>query len=201
MLNSMYIGASGLVTHQSGVDAVSNNLVNMNTAAFKKARVAFRDVYANELSRAERADGEQPSSELLPSGVAVSGTQRIFSEGEYKSTGNVLDWAIRGTGLFEVSLPDGSPAYTRNGQFRVNTEGLLVTADGYPLSQNIEIPEGASELSVERGGCCPGQAAWRKYAAGDRAAGNCTFQQPGRVAAAGRNRLCTHGKFWGGQAG
>ena len=152
MINSMYIGASGLVSHQQGVDTVSNNLVNMNTAAFKKARVSFKDIYSSEISKAERADGDDAAQRMTPSGVAVSGTQRIFSEGEYKSTGNTLDWVIRGTGFFEVLLPDGSSAFTRDGQLHVSPEGLLVTAEGYPLSQNIEIPEGASDLSIDASG-------------------------------------------------
>lgn len=167
MIDSLYIGASGLVSHQNGVDTVANNLVNMNTTAFKKARTSFKDVYANELNKMSESGGSLTGN-VLPSGVAVTGTERVFSEGEYKNTGNALDWAIRGSGFFEVLLPDGSSAFTRAGQFRINDEGVVTTVEGYPLSQNIEIPDGATQLSVDASGVVravlPGDTAQQEIA-------------------------------------
>ncbi|HEX5127727.1 MAG TPA: flagellar basal-body rod protein FlgG [Rhodocyclaceae bacterium] len=161
MIDSLYIGASGLVTHQKDVDTVANNLANLNTVAFKKARVAFHDLYQNEMQGAaastQGADSLSASVPRSPSGVSVGNVERIFSDGELTQTGGALDVAIRGTGFFEVELPDGSSAFTRNGTFQMNTDRQLVTPEGYLLKQQIQIPDATTAITINPSGLVQAQ--------------------------------------------
>jgi flagellar basal-body rod protein FlgG len=142
MIDSLYIAATGMSAQQTNVDVIANNLANVNTTAFKKSRVTFEDLMYRQ------ANYGAPGSSPQGIGAAASGTDKIFTEGEAKRTGEPLNVAIRGRGFFEVTLPDGSYAYTRSGEFSVNQDRLLVNADGHPLSAMIYIPADAEEVII-----------------------------------------------------
>lgn len=150
MLDSMTIAATGMHAEQKQIDTVANNLVNMNTTAFKKSRVEFAALMPQPVTAAPLSGAPQLSYQ----GMGVSGTQALldFSAGNLHQTQAELDFAIEGQGLFEVQRPDGSLAYTRAGTLHLDSEGLLVNADGYPLSAQIQVPSDYEKLLVEADG-------------------------------------------------
>jgi flagellar basal-body rod protein FlgG len=152
MLNSLYIGATGMQAQQLNVDAIANNLANVNTTGYKKSRISFEDL----LYRAASPNGVANSNEALPValglGTFVASNAKSFLGGELKQTESPLDVAIQGNGFFEVVLPDGTSAYTRHGSFRVTSDGMLGTEAGYPLKQQIHIPAEATNIAIEATG-------------------------------------------------
>lgn len=155
MLNSLFISATGMHAEQAQLDTIANNLVNMNTTGFKKSRVSFETLMPQPVAAPTGAMQTQhattPASYL---GMGVSGTEAVldFSNGGLKQTQAELDFAIQGNGLFEVQLPDGSFAYSRNGSFHLNDDRYLVNADGYPLAGMLQIPSDMKQLSVDPNG-------------------------------------------------
>ncbi|MGI9280212.1 MAG: flagellar basal-body rod protein FlgG [Endozoicomonas sp.] len=152
---SLWISKTGLSAQDKQMAVISNNLANVSTIGFKRDRVSFEDLFYH----VERQPGalsdqqnELPSGLQLGSGVRITGTQKIFTPGSYQTTNQSLDMAIVGNGFFRVLMPDGSPAYTRNGQFHLNTEGTMVTAAGLPLEPEITVPNGAQNLTISRDG-------------------------------------------------
>lgn len=149
MMNSLYIGATGMQAQQQNVNTIANNLANVNTTGFKKNRVGFSDAFY----KTQAAGSVDPNSANAPvltgMGTLVSTTAKSFTPGEIKQTNRALDLAIRGNGFLEVQLPDGSTAYTRHGAMQVNKEGLLGTAEGYALKQQIQIPVEALEVVID----------------------------------------------------
>lgn len=152
MIDSLYIGATGMLAQQANVDMISNNLANVNTAGFKRGRVTFEDLLYHEVARTADTDTAPEAGQRTGVGVAISSTGKIFTQGDIKKTDAPLDIAIQGQGFFEVTLPDGNSAYTRNGHFQVNRDGYLVTADGYPLKHPIQIPPDAQEILISPNG-------------------------------------------------
>ena len=152
MLDSLYIGASGMHAQQMNVDVISNNLANVNTSAFKKNRVSFEDLLYRETIRQNGVIGEPGMTHRLGVGTGISGTSKIFIMGELKKSDSPLDLAIRGQGFLEVALPDGTSAYTRSGSMEVNRDGFLTTADGHLLRPSIQIPSDAREIVFEPDG-------------------------------------------------
>jgi flagellar basal-body rod protein FlgG len=148
MLNALYIAATGLQAEQQNVEAISNNLSNMNTPVYKASRVQFGDLVgeANALGPA------QGGSSMAGVGVGVSATQKVFDPGQYQQTGSQYDLAIRGDGFFEVVLPDGTSAYSRGGTLKVNADGMLATQDGYPLKAGISVPSDAHSMNIASDG-------------------------------------------------
>lgn len=162
MIDSLYIGATGMHAQQQHVDAIANNLANVNTTGFKKSRVTFEDAFyrVTQASLADPVAGVQPL--VLGLGTLVSSTSKSFTPGEIKQTDGPLDLAIRGNGFFEVTQPDGSSAYTRHGVFRVNNDGLLATPSGYAIKPAIQVPPEALEVVIAADGTVsarmPGEA-------------------------------------------
>lgn len=156
MIDSLYIAASGLHAQQLHVDAISNNLANVSTTAFKKDRVSFEDLLYRELARsgrsAETAAAAAGAAFLSGSGVGVAGGGKIFTAGDLKKTELPFDLAIRGSGFFELSLSDGSRAYTRAGAFQLDRDGQLTTPQGYALNPAIRIPPDATAVTIEPDG-------------------------------------------------
>ena len=150
MLDSLYISATGMNAQQLQVDTISNNLANVNTTAFKRNRVTFADLMYRQVSPGTRLLGVQGNR--YGTGVAVSSTGKVFTAGEVKKTDQPLDLAIRGQGLFEVTLPDNSTAYTRGGSFQLDKEGVMTTAEGYPVNPTVRIPTDATAVTIESGG-------------------------------------------------
>jgi flagellar basal-body rod protein FlgG len=152
MIDAIYIGATGMNAHQTAVDVISNNLVNVNTPGYKKGRVVFEDLlYRTGMSR-DLLDTVLASDAKSGVGTAVSSIGKSFTMGELKKTENVLDVAIRGAGLLEVSMPDGNSAYTRAGALEVTHDGLLAVSGGHPLKPMIRIPSDAKDLFIDPDG-------------------------------------------------
>lgn len=157
MIEALYIGATGMQAQQTQVDAIANNLVNMATPGFKKARASFVDLMVREsaLQRSGGADEAAPAAAgilRMGSGVAISGLPRLFEAGELKKTDAPRDLAIQGEGFLEVEMPDGTRAFTRGGSLGINKDGLLATAAGHPLKPGIAVPEGQQEWSIQSDG-------------------------------------------------
>jgi len=151
MLRSLYTAASGMVANQLMVDNISNNLANSNTTGYKKSRVAFQDLLYQTMVEpgAANADGTRlPGSLQVGLGIKTVGNTHDFSVGTPTTTNNPWDVAITGAGFFQVQLPDQTTAYTRDGSFKVNADGILVTADGYPLEPQIQVPTNSTNPTV-----------------------------------------------------
>ncbi|MGR5065565.1 flagellar basal-body rod protein FlgG [Photobacterium sp. DNB22_13_2] len=148
---ALWISKTGLAAQDTKMATISNNLANVNTVGYKRDRVAFEDLfYQIQRQPGAMADevNELPTGIQLGSGVRVVGTQKVFTEGMYQTTNQSLDVAIDGQGFFELETPDGEQAFTRNGQFHMNSDGLLVNTQGLPLAQQIQVPEGAETLTI-----------------------------------------------------
>jgi len=184
MNDSLHIAATSLQAQQLNVDTVANNLANMSTSGFKKARVSFQDLMYREVARAAGA----PSADATKLGSGVTGTTlRAFSTGELKKTDEPLDIAIRGDGFIEVVMPDGTAAYTRGGTLQVNRDGMLATLQGYALKPSIQVPPDAKELLVAADGRVLARAANQREALEVGRIELSRFTNPGAMAPAGDN--------------
>jgi flagellar basal-body rod protein FlgG len=155
MLRSLHIARTGLDAQQTQLDVISNNLANVGTTGFKKARAVFEDLLYQVIRQPGAQSSQQtqlPSGFQLGVGVRTVATERIHTQGALQQTGNQLDVAINGRGFFQVLMPDGSTAYTRDGSFQVDSQGTLVTASGYAVQPNITIPEDALTVTIARDG-------------------------------------------------
>lgn len=148
MIDSLYIGATGLRAQQLNVDTISNNLANINTPGFKRSRVNFDDVVQREVLRARAPTGEPGGMARMGSGVDVTGVRQVFTMGELKKTDDPFNVAVKGAGFMEVLRPDGTMAYSRIGRLKVDQDGMLATADGHPLSALIRVPADAKGLEI-----------------------------------------------------
>jgi flagellar basal-body rod protein FlgG len=162
MLDSLYIAATGMQAQSLNVETISNNLANINTTAYKRSRVAFEDLLYRELGRNGALLGAEAPARF-GAGAAVADTSKIFLDGELRRSDGPLDVAIRGAGFFEVLLPDGNRAYTRNGALRVNRDGLIATGEGHVLTPSLQVPAAATQVLIETTGLVtarlPGEAA------------------------------------------
>ncbi len=159
-MRSLSIAASGAAALQNEIDAISNNLANVNTTAYKKTRVNFADLFSQQVrSPGSGVPGvnQDPTGIQLGTGVRTVGTQKIFLQGALEATDNDFDMAIDGDGLFRVILPDSSTAYTRAGAFRIDSEGNLVTGDGYRVEPEITVPEQITRITVDTTGVVYGR--------------------------------------------
>jgi flagellar basal-body rod protein FlgG len=147
MIDALYISASGLRSEQKQIDVISNNVANMHTPGFKRGRVNFVDVatagVAANLGVAMESNGN---------GTRIHSTSTIFTGGDMRATQNSLDLAIEGAGFFELEAENGDMVYSRDGQFRLDAEGYLVTVQGLRLSRPIQIPNDASAVRIAQNG-------------------------------------------------
>ena len=166
MIRSLFIAKTGLEAQQTNLDVITNNLANVSTNGFKKSRAVFEDLLYQNV----RQPGAQSSQQTqLPSGLQIGtgtrtvATERIFSQGNPQQTGNSKDVMINGSGFFQVLLPDGTQAYTRDGSFQSDANGQLVTSSGYVIQPPITVPNNALSVTVGRDGTVsittPGTAA------------------------------------------
>ncbi|WP_294330209.1 flagellar basal-body rod protein FlgG [uncultured Sphingomonas sp.] len=154
-MRTLSIAATGMLAQQTNVDVISNNIANMNTTAYKKQRAEFQDLLYQQVSRPGASTGGEtkvPAGIQIGSGVKTGGVYRINEQGATTQTGNPYDLAIQGHGYFQVKMPDGTTAYTRDGSFQVSDQGELVTQDGYPVEPGITLPQGALDVSVSKTG-------------------------------------------------
>ncbi|MCJ2378554.1 flagellar basal-body rod protein FlgG [Vibrio sp. ZSDZ34] len=151
MHSALWVSKTGMAAQDTKMTAISNNLANVNTVGFKRDRVVFEDLFYS-IQRQPGAQVDQvnqlPTGVQLGSGVRVVGTQKVFTQGSAQNTGQELDLAVMGQGFFQIENSDGQIMYTRNGQFHVNSEGLMVNSQGLPLEPQVQIPENALSLSV-----------------------------------------------------
>jgi len=151
MIRALWSAATGMKAQQTNLDVIANNLANVNTSGFKKQRADFQDL-VYQIDREPGAPVEPGST--VPTGVQVGlgsrvvGTGRIMGQGSAQVTENPTDIMIQGPGFFQVVIPDGSIAYTRNGALKLDGEGQLVTTDGYLVEPSVSVPEDAVELTV-----------------------------------------------------
>lgn len=151
MMRSLWTAGSGMMAQQFNLDTISNNIANVNTTGFKKSRVDFQDLLyqTNKFAGTPVTAGAQvPTGIQLGHGVRTVATQKIFTQGTFKQTDNPLDIVIEGEGFFQVLLPDGTVAYTRDGAFKRDGDGRIVTSDGFTLEPEIIIPEDAVTITV-----------------------------------------------------
>ncbi|MDR2746534.1 MAG: flagellar basal-body rod protein FlgG [Treponema sp.] len=145
MVRSLWTGAAGMIGQQANIDTISNNLANVNTSGFKKMRADFEDLLYQTVKVAGTPATEEtvvPVGVQMGHGVKLAATQRMFSQGALQNTENVYDMAISGEGFFRIQMYDGSLAYTRDGAFKIDEDGRLVTSNGYWVLPDIIMPEG-----------------------------------------------------------
>ena len=155
MIRSLYTAATGMKANQLYIDNISNNLSNVNTTGFKKAKLEFQELLYQTMvdPGSGAADGaKSPAGLQVGLGVRSVANQRIFGQGNLQETKNPFDLAISGTGFLQVQMPGGEVAYTRDGSLKVSADGTLVTSSGFPLEPQINIPEGAREITIDPNG-------------------------------------------------
>ncbi|AJD49371.1 flagellar basal body rod protein FlgG [Isoalcanivorax pacificus W11-5] len=155
MIKSLWTAKTGLESQQVKMDVIANNLANVSTNGFKKSRAVFEDLLYQNLRQPGSANDVQnrlPSGLQIGSGVRPVATERLHSQGGLENTGNSRDLAINGQGFFQVLMPDGNIAYTRDGSFQLDENGQMVTSSGYPLEPAVIIPQNALSVSIGQDG-------------------------------------------------
>lgn len=151
MMRALYTAASGMKAQQLNLDVTSNNLANVNTSGFKTFRTEFQDLHYQMLRQpgAQVANNTfSPEGTQIGMGVTSIGTPRSFIQGDFQHTENPMDLAIQGQGFFRVSMPDGTFAYTRDGSFKLDANGNLVTDDGFLLDPNISVDQNSTNITI-----------------------------------------------------
>lgn len=165
MINSLWISKTGMQAQQTQLDVISNNLANVSTNGFKRANAVFEDLMYQNLRQVGANSSEQselPTGLQLGLGVRTVATSRSFTQGSLQQSGNHLDLAVNGSGFLQVTMPDGTTGYTRDGSLQLDAQGRMVTSSGYPLTAGITIPADAQSITVSADGVVsakmPGQA-------------------------------------------
>ena len=155
-MKALQIAATGMSAQQMRVEVISNNLSNMSTTGYNARRAEFADLHYQQIARAgtvNASDGTVlPTGVQLGLGVRPSAVSVELAQGALTATGGDLDVAIEGGGYLEILLPDGTPAYTRDGGLKRNAEGVIVSSDGHPVAPEIVIPEDARSISINPDG-------------------------------------------------
>jgi flagellar basal-body rod protein FlgG len=154
VIRALYTAASGMSAQQSNLDTIANNLANSATSGFRSRSMQFEDmIYQNLVVPGSAASSQTVSAGLqIGLGTKAAATEVIMTQGDFNQTGNTLDLAIQGSGFFQVTLPDGSTAYTRAGSFHLNNQGTMVTTDGNPMIPAITIPSNATAVTISNYG-------------------------------------------------
>ncbi|TWA64364.1 flagellar basal-body rod protein FlgG [Azospirillum brasilense] len=155
-MRSLAIGATGMIAQQLNVETISNNIANATTTGFKKQRAEFQDLLYQNFRRIGSTSSDAgtivPTGVQVGAGVRVAAVARVLEQGNLTVTDNKLDVAVNGSGYFQVQLPSGDTAYTRAGNFKLSPEGIIVTADGYPVQPAITIPAEAVDVAINASG-------------------------------------------------
>lgn len=155
MIRSLWISKTGLDAQQTQMDVVANNLANVSTNGFKRSRAVFEDLLYQTLRQPGAQSSQQtqiPSGLQIGTGVRPVAAERIHTQGNLQLTSNQLDVAIQGAGFFQVLMPDGTTAYSRDGSFQTDSQGQLVTANGFPIQPSLTIPANSVNVSIGRDG-------------------------------------------------
>ncbi|HOF10250.1 MAG TPA: flagellar basal-body rod protein FlgG [Opitutaceae bacterium] len=153
---SLYSAATGMEAQQLNLNTIANNLANVNTTGFKRSKIEFQDLL---YQKPRSAGAEAAGGNVIPTGIEigngsrVAATSKVFTQGQVTQTGKELDIAIQGDGFFEVQRPDGTTAYTRDGSFKLNASGQVVTSDGLPVLSGFQaVPTGTTSISIAETG-------------------------------------------------
>ncbi len=154
---SLYSAATGMESQQLNLNTIANNLANVNTPGFKRSKIEFQDLLYQKPSKAAGTDSGggniTPTGVEVGNGARVSATSKVFTQGQLTSSGEKLDLAIQGDGFFEVQRPDGTIGFTRDGSFKLNAQGTVVTSDGLPVLSGFQsIPAGTSAITIAENG-------------------------------------------------
>lgn len=155
MINSLWISKTGMEAQQMQLDVISNNLANVSTNGFKKSHAVFEDLMYQNLRQVGSATNEQanlPTGLQVGLGVRTVATSRNFAQGNLQQSNNNLDIAVQGNGFFQITMPDGTIGYTRDGAFQLDSQGRMVTSGGLLLSGGITVPANATALTVSQDG-------------------------------------------------
>jgi flagellar basal-body rod protein FlgG len=148
---SLWVAKTGLDAQQTRMAVITNNLANINTNGFKKDRAVFQDLmYQNmrQVGAQTSQTSQLPTGMQLGTGVRTIATEKIFTQGNVEQTGNALDVAINGRGFFQIQMPDGTLVYSRSGEFKLDQNGAMVGANGYPINPAITIPQDAQSVTI-----------------------------------------------------
>ena len=151
MNQALWIAKTGLDAQQTKMANIANNLANAGTTGYKRSRAIFEDLlYQNvrQVGAQSSQDTQLPSGLMIGTGVRTVATEKLFTQGNLAQTDNLLDMAIQGRGFFQVLLPDGTQAYTRDGSFQVDNQGQMVTSSGYVLQPSVTLPENALSVNI-----------------------------------------------------
>ena len=155
-MQALFIASTGMAAQEQNVNVISNNIANMRTTGYKRERAEFQDLLYQELRRAGSTTSDTgtqlPVGVEIGSGVKIAATPRVMSQGSVVASDKELDMAVQGEGFFEISLPDGRTAYTRDGSFERDSSGKLVTVDGYEVQPGITIPNNANSVTISPDG-------------------------------------------------
>lgn len=155
MMRSLWIAKTGLDSQQTQLDVISNNLANVSTNGFKRSRAVFEDLLYQTMRQSGANSSQQnqiPSGLNIGTGARPIASVRNFSQGNLQQTGNSLDVAINGNGFFQVQMPDGTTAYSRDGSLQVDSTGQIVTSNGYPINPAITVPANAQSITIGQDG-------------------------------------------------
>lgn len=157
MMRALWTSGTGMYAQQLNLDVISNNLANVNTTGFKKSRVDFEDLIYQTLQTpgapvTSGGDLQLPVGMQIGLGVKPAAVGKIFTTEAFQETENPLDLALSGDGFFQITLPDGRTAYTRDGSFKLTSAGQIVTSNGYPLSPEITVPADTTQISISETG-------------------------------------------------
>ena len=190
MMNSLNISKTGMQAQQTQLDVISHNLANVSTSGFKRGTAIFEDLIYQNLRQAGGNTSEQselPTGLQIGLGVRTVATARNYTQGNLQQTSNNLDVAINGGGFFQIEMPDGTTAYTRDGSFQVNSQGQMVTSSGYRVLGGVTIPVDARVVTIGADGVVsvtvPGSAAPQQAGTIDLA----TFVNPAGLEPRGQN--------------
>jgi flagellar basal-body rod protein FlgG len=190
MIRSLWIARTGLDAQQTQLDVIANNLANVSTNGFKRGRAVFEDL----LYQTMRQPGAQSSQQTqIPSGLQIGTgarpvtTARIHTQGNLQQTGNGLDVAINGPGFFQITLPDGTIAYTRDGSFQKDNQGQIVNSNGYPLQPAVTIPADTISMTISNDGVVSVVQAGSSTATQVGTIQVATFINPGGLQSIGEN--------------
>ncbi len=151
MINSLQIAKTGMQAQQTQLDVISHNLANVSTSGFKRGTAIFEDLIYQNLRQVGAENAEQaelPTGLQIGLGVRTVATARTYTQGSLQQTGNTLDVAINGEGFFQIEMPDGTTAYTRDGTFKLTAQGQLVTSSGYPVLGGVTVPADARSVTI-----------------------------------------------------
>jgi flagellar basal-body rod protein FlgG len=190
MIRSLWISKTGLDAQQTRMDVIANNLANVGTNGFKRSVAVFEDLLYQTLRQPGAQSSQQtqvPSGLQIGTGVRPVAAERIYTQGNLQQTGNPLDLAINGQGFFQVQLPDGTTAYTRDGAFQMDAQGQLVTANGFALQPAIVVPPNTLSVTIGQDGTISATLAGSAAPVQIGALQLANFVNPGGLQAMGQN--------------